>query len=1067
MSCLCWYEDSRSLFSLHFWMVALICAATSGRAAADMLEYNRDIRPILAEHCFACHGVDSAAREADLRLDLKDPAVDFGAIVPGDADASSLVERIEAQDADLLMPPPETKKKLSPAQISTLRKWIDEGAEYQAHWSYLPPTRPAPPQVDSETWAKNPIDHFVVARLAEVGLKPAPAADARTLCRRLHLDLTGLPPTPEAVAAFLAEYEADQDAAVVGLVDRLMASPAWGEHRARYWLDAARYADTHGMHFDNYREMWPYRDWTIRAFNNNQPFDEFTVDQLAGDLRANPTEEQLIATGFQRCNPTTNEGGTIEAENLANYASDHVQTFGWVFLGLTVNCAQCHDHKFDPISMRDYYSLAAFFRNTTAPGLDGNAKDGKGPVIELPAEADRPRWDVVKVEIAQSQRELAEIRERAEKNFDAWLATASSDSLGNTASSEGLVLHLPLNEGRSEQVADRSASASKVQLVGELVWQAEGKFGAAPTFKGAQGVGVEAAGDFEKQEPFSVGAWVKTGDPNQSASLVARMDVAAGHRGWDLWLANGTLSFHAIDNWPGKVFKVTTDKPVIVADKWQHIMMTCEGAAPENVKIYVDGKAVPHQTFHNTLTAESSIRSKAPFFVGQRNGGGQLQQASVQDLRIYNRSLAADEVEVLAKSPQLAEYLATPVAERSAASRAAALDGYLAVVDADYSSASAKLVVLEAELASMRKRGVISHIQQERTDSMPMAYVLMRGEYDQPGEQVQARTPAALHAMPEGAPGNRMGLAQWVVDPKNPLTSRVTVNRFWQELFGQGLVATAEDFGVSGELPSHPELLDWLAVEFVESGWDVQHMYRLMLTSATYRQAALATPEKLELDPANRLLSRGPRFRMDAEMVRDYALAASGLLSVRPFGPGTKPYQPDEIWSVVGVPGSNTRDYVQDKGENLYRRTLYHFWKRMAPAPNLEAFNAPTREVCAVRRERTNTPLQALVTLNDPQFVEAARRLAESALGAKLSPQEMAQFIAHRALCRPLSDDEVAIVLTSQQQYSAHYANNAKDAKALIEVGDTTADASHPPAELATWTMVASQLLNLDEVLSK
>ena len=1050
------------------WLCGLALLAPIPAVAEQAVTYNHDVRPILTEYCFACHGPDSGSREADLRLDLREDAVDYGAIAPGHPDESLLIERLVTDDPDLLMPPPETKKQLSPEQIETLRRWIAGGAEYQDHWAFIPPTRPTPPPVENANWPKNPIDQFVLARLASEGLEPAAEADAHVLCRRLYLDLTGLPPQPDAVAEFVRHYEADKDTAVKQFVDRLMATPEWGEHRARYWLDAARYADTHGIHFDNYREIWPYRDWTIRAFNRNQPFDQFTIEQLAGDLLPNPTEDQLVATGFQRCNPTTNEGGTIEAENLANYAADHVQTFSWVFLGLTVNCAQCHDHKFDPISLRDYYALSAYFRNTTAPAMDGNVKDGRGPTLTLPAEEDRPRWAAVNEQIAESRAQLAELRKRAQEEFDTWLASATSDALEEATSPERLVLYLPLNEGTNSQVADRSQQEDPVQPVGEITWEADGLLGPAPLFNGEQSVRVETAGDFEKHQPFSVSAWVKTRNPNQTASIVARMDVASDHRGWDIWLSNGTLSVHAIDHWPVKALKVTTDKVVIVADRWQHVLVTYDGTATtEGIKIYVDGKLATHQIANNTLSTDASIRAQTPFHIAQRSTGAKLRQTSVQEVRLYDRLLGAEEIMLLAKVPLLAQYVATPDAERANEDRAMALEAYLAVIDTGYRTTAAHLEELQAERAAMLQRGAITHIQRERPDSQPMTHILLRGEYDNLGEQVTASTPEALHPMPDGAPLNRLGLAQWVIDSKNPLTSRVTVNRFWQELFGQGLVATAEDFGVSGEMPTHPELLDWLAVEFVESGWDVQHMYRLMLTSATYRQAAVVTPKKLEVDPFNKLLSRGPRFRMDGEMVRDYALVASGLLSSKRFGPGAKPYQPDEIWSIVGLPGGNTRDYVQDTGENLYRRTIYSFWKRMAPPPNIEAFNAPSREVCTVRRERTNTPLQALVTLNDPQFVEAARRLAEQALSQHQAPAEIVQTMAQRVLCRQLADEELALVLASQQQYSDYYQNHADDAQALIKVGASAPATSHSPAELATWTMVATELLNLDETLSK
>ena len=1036
--------------------------------ADERVQYSRDVRPILTENCFACHGADDASREADLRLDLREAATDYGAIVPGEPESSTLIERVLTDDPDLVMPPHHTKKQLTKEQIAILQEWVAGGAEYEEHWAFAPPERPALPAVSESEWAKNAIDRFVLARLDAAGLRPAMEADARTLFRRLHLDITGLPPMPSDVEEFVDDYEANADAAIDRWIDRLMELPAWGEHRARYWLDAARYADTHGIHFDNYREMWPYRDWVIQAYNSNQRFDEFAVEQLAGDLLPEPTDEQLIATGFQRCNPTTNEGGTIAEENLANYAADRVQTFGWVFLGLTTNCAQCHDHKFDPLTMRDYYSLAAFFRNTKAPALDGNAKDGRGPILVVPSADDRPRWEALPAEIAQAKQKVEHHRKQAEIDFEEWLASATPESMGANASVEGLQIHLPLDEGEGRIVRNLASAGSNSEFDEATTWQADGPLGPAPVLGSGRTLDLGAAGDFEFDQAFSFGCWMKTPSPNQAASVLARMDVAQRHRGWDLYLAGGKLSVHLIDSWFDNAIKVTTQKQVVPGDTWLHVAVTYDGSAtPEGIKIYINGEFTPHKIDRKTLQSGATMRTSTPLRVGQRSSGSVLQDGSVQDVRLYDRQLESGDVEVMAKSPVLAQFLTMRPEERSDADRKAALASYLAVVDSEYRSLAAKRSALESEQATIRGRSPITHIQEEKPNSQAMAHILMRGAYDQPGEQVAADTPASLHPMPEGTPRNRLGLARWVVDQRNPLTARVTVNRFWQQVFGQGLVPTTEDFGVSGSLPSHPELLDWLAVEFVESDWNVKHLFKLMLTSATYRQSARTAPEKLEVDPANELLARGPRFRMDAEMVRDFALAASDSLSPRMFGPGTKPYQPDDIWNIVGLPGGDTRKYVQDKGENLYRRTIYNFWKRMAPPPNLEAFNAPSREVCTVRRERTNTPLQALVTLNDPQFVEAARRLAGIALQDTAKPEEIARHMALRVLGRPLADDEQGLLLGAQEHFRAYYVSNPSDAQALIDVGDSPTPDVDDPASLAAWTMVASQMLNLDETLNK
>lgn len=1036
--------------------------------AAEPLQYNRDIRPILAEHCFACHGLDSVSREADLRLDLRDAAIESGAIVPKDPSASELIARVMSDDEDAVMPPPESKKPLSAEHRALLQRWVAEGAQYEKHWSLISPVKPNVPNVSDALWAKNSIDHFVFNRLEREGLSPAPEANSRTLFRRLHLDITGLPPEPTDVDRFADDYATNADKAMSQWIDRLMESKTWGEHRGRYWLDAARYADTHGMHFDNYREMWPYRDWVIRSFNRNQAFDQFTIEQLAGDLLDNPTLEQRIATGFQRCNMTTNEGGTIEAENLAIYASDRVQTFGWVYLGLTTNCSQCHDHKFDPLTTKDYYSLAAFFRNTAQTGYDGNAKDGKGPVIRVPLEADKARWGVIDAEIAAVITAREGRRVTAKESFKSWLATTEADALRSRIPLNGRLVSLPLNKGSGNDVAViGNASDLAVKATGELDWSVAGRFGSAIQLKPGSTVNAGAAGDFARDQPFSHSEWIRTSKLDQYSSPVARLDEMNKHRGWDLFFGNGQLAVHIIQSWPDNTVKVTTNASVIKKDTWHHVAVTSDGSGkPEGIAIYVDGKKQPTVTNTNNLKPDADIRTETPLRIGQRSTASVF-DGSVQDFHLFDRLLTKDEIDSLRQMELLARTLETPSDQRTDAQTAELFDYYLTKHDAEFPQLAAAVESLQSERAAIDARSPVTHVQVERKDNPAIANILMRGQYDNIGEEVAAAPPAALHPFASDAPRNRLGLAQWVVDPANPLTARVTVNRFWQELFGQGIVATPEDFGIMGAPPSHPQLLDWLATDFVESGWDVKRFFKQILMSATYRQAAVTTGVKLRKDRDNALLSRGPRFRMDAEMVRDYALTVSGLRSKIMFGPGVRPYQPSNIWNMVGLPGGDTREYRQDSGEKLYRRSLYTFWKRMAPPPSLEAFGAPNREVCTVRRERTNTPLQALVTLNDPQFVEAARKLAERSIKAGKNERSIANAIAQRVLSRAFSDRELDVVLASHQGYAEHYASHLEDADALIKVGESAADNSLDPQAVAAWTMVCNQIMNLDEALNK
>lgn len=1050
-------------------LLATVAFVSTIVRADETLEYNRDVRPILADNCFACHGADSAARKADLRIDQREAAIDFGVLVPGNADESELIARIITDDPDLLMPPPETKKALTAEQKGILKRWVEAGAEYQPHWSLIAPQRPELPTVENTGWVKNPIDAFVLAELEEVRLAPAAEAEPRALFRRLHLDITGLPPRPEDVTTFVNDYQQQKDDALSNWIDRLMDLPAWGEHRARYWLDAARYGDTHGLHFDNYREMWPYRDWVIRAFNRNQPFDEFVVEQIAGDLLPDPTDDQLIATGFQRCNITTNEGGTIDEENLANYATDRVQTFGWVFLGTTTNCCQCHDHKFDPFTMRDFYSLAAFFRNTTQQAKDGNVKDGRGPVLVVPSAEDRPRWKALPEEIAQATTARDERKTAARPVFDEWLASAAPESLETDVPGEGLVAHVPLNEGNGNDVANTCDPSEPVKATGEVTWVPDGKLGPAPVMRLGGTFELGKLGDFEKDQAFSFGAWIRAARGDIFGSIIARMDEQKDFRGWDLGQQNHTLAVHIVDSWDESTLKVATKEPVLEPGEWQHVFVTYDGSGKgEGIQIFVNGKSISVKVERDTLKADASIRTETPLRIGQRSQGQVFDAGQIQDVRVYERTLNADEVRAITEIVPLRLMLATSAEEWTDEQRSTFYEYYLNSHDPEYPALAKAVADLEAEREAIESRSAVTHIQQEKMDSPAMAHILTRGEYDRPEEEVQANTPAALHPMAEGAPQNRLGLAQWIVDPANPLTARVTVNRFWQQLFGQGIVTTPEDFGVAGALPTHPELLDWLAIEFRETGWDVKRMFKLMLMSNTYRQSSVITPEKLEQDRENALLSRGPRFRMDAEMVRDYALTVSGLLSPKMYGRSVKPYQPEAIWSVVGLPGGNTREYVQDTGEDLYRRTVYNFWKRMAPPPNLEAFNAPSREFCTVRRERTNTPLQAMVTLNDPQFVEAARHLAQSALEAGVDDDaQTIGYIGQHVLCRDLNENERAILLADREEYVTYYESNPEDAKALLAVGDSPADEQLDPPTLAAWTMICNQVLNLDETLNK
>ncbi len=1042
-------------------LITLLSATTL--TTADEIQFNRDIRPILVETCFQCHGPDSATRAADLRLDIRDEAVNEGALVPGDAESSEVIARVFSEDEETLMPPQSSHKELTQEQKELLKRWVDEGAQYEPHWSFINPTRPQTPEVALKDWVRNPIDAFILEKLQEKGLKPADPADKRTLVRRVCLDLTGLPPEPELVEKFVSN---PSENAYEELVDELLSRPTWGEHRGRYWLDYARYADTHGIHFDNYREMWSYRDWVIDAFNQNMPYDKFTVEQLAGDLLEKPSMEQLIASGFNRCNITTNEGGIIDEEYAVLYTRDRTETYGQVFLGLTTGCAVCHDHKFDPLSQKEFYELSAFFNNTTQPVRDGNKPDTP-PIIVVPTDDDRERWGTIDTEIASAKSNVQKSFKAGTDNFKKLLEQGDfADRLAQDMNDQ-LLFHVPLNDRQliatAEDAIDFSGDKETVTqsftkgVITDRAWTTKGS---------SELPGFRDAGNFKHDQAFSYGCWVKV-NGQRGGAIFSRMANSPPHRGWDLWLEESRVASHIIQDWPSKALKVATKSP-LKSNEWTHVFVTYDGSRkPAGLKIYFDGVEQPLTTTANSLTETDSIQTDKPLRIGHRSGIGLTDEIAISDIRIYEGALTPERLRQMKFAGRF-NYLTSRTDGNIDEKDRKSLQGdWMELFDEDHRKLMQEQRDLEAVKEDIKTRGTIAHVMHEK-DSEAMAYILARGEYDKRNGEVHPKTPEILHTFSDDLPKNRLGLAKWTIMQENPLTARVAVNRFWQEIFGNGLVATSGDFGITGELPSHPHLLDWLAVEFRDSGWDIKKMYKLMVMSNAYRQSSLTTPEKLEIDPANRFLSRGPRFRMDGEMVRDTALAASGLLVNKMGGPSVKPYQPPNIWEVVGMAGSTTRNYQQDHGDNLYRRSVYTFWKRFAPPPSLEIFNAPNRENCTVRRERTNTPLQALVTLNDTQFVEAARHLAEE--GLKQSSGEFdvqLDFITDRLISRRFNEDEHQIAKESFEGLKAYYEANPTQAEELLAVGEYQSSPDLNKTDLAAWTMLTNELMNLDEVLCK
>ncbi|MBI4600805.1 MAG: DUF1553 domain-containing protein [Planctomycetes bacterium] len=1034
--------------------VALFLLAPPGAGpAAEPVRFNRDIRPILAESCFACHGPEPGSRKAGLRLDREEHAFlpaksGKPVLVRGSPDESPLVARILSADEGRRMPPPESRKTLTDSQKQAIVRWVREGARYEEPWAFVAPEPPPVPAGGHE----HPVDAFVAERLRSVGLSLSPEADRPALIRRASLDLTGLPPEPSEVEAFV---EDDRPDAWERVIDRLLSSPHYGEERARRWLDVARYADTQGLHHDDYREIWPYRDWVVKASNEGMPFDRFTTEQLAGDLLPEAGDPQLqdswlIATGYLRCNVSTAEGGVIPEEVAADVARDRIEAFGLGWLGLTVQCGQCHDHKFDPFTMRDFYQLAAIFRNGQDAPVEPAHRDHVEPTILVPAPADRARLEALRFEIAlRTERieaaEAAASADPAALQEKARAAVQAAEAAGPTFH---LLPDLLLDPGALPGLERRG----RVDVV-----EAAGADPAAIVVAGDGGLVLETeAGRFDGRGRFAILVRAKVPEEARGA-LLARMEPMRDFLGWDILLEDRRPAVHLVAKWPADAIKVIAKEP-LPPGRWFALEITYDGSGTAaGMQIWLDGRRLGTDAERGRLSGVAA--SAAPLRLGSRDGGEWLRNYAVAEVKIWEGEPAR------ARSLQLALRSALGEAGAGAASMRDLARAVLEATGASYREAVASLARARREEGEIAARSPRSRIMRERPGE-PVAHLLVRGRYDQPGEQVRGDVPHVLPRLPDGAPRNRLGLAKWLFRPDHPLTARVFANRAWQELMGTGIVATAWDFGAMGEGPSHPELLDWLAVQLRE-GWDVKGLFRLIMTSAAYRQSPRATRERLEADPANRLLSRGPRHRLDGEVLRDLALAASGLLVRDIGGPPVRPYQPPGVWEAVAMLDSNTRAYTEDVGPGLYRRSLYTFIKRSARHPSMDAFNAPSREVCTIRRERTNTPLQALVLMNDPQLVEAARRMAENALTAASDGDARLDHIAVRLISRPLHAEERRIAREVLRELLEHYEARPDDAKALVRTGASAPNAALAPDELAAWTLAASQLLCLDAVLNK
>jgi hypothetical protein len=1010
--------------------------------AAQPVEFNRDIRPILSDKCFTCHGPDAANRKTKLRFDIESGAMielreGKHAIVPGDPDKSEMYRRITSSDKTYRMPPAYMgRDKLSDHEIQLIQDWISQGAKWSPFWSLAAPKRPPLPTVQMAQWPRNPIDYFILSKLEREGLHPSPEADRRTLIRRVSLDLAGLPPTPQQVDAFLADNSPN---AYEKVVDRLLASPEYAEHMAYRWMEAARYGDTNGYQTDGPREMWRWRDWVIDAFRHNMPYDEFTVDQLAGDLLPNPTLDQRIATGFNRNHRTSGEGGIIPEEYRVEYVADRAQTTANVWMGLTMGCARCHDHKYDPIFQKDFYRLFAYFNRI--PNEKGFAYNygNEEPYIKAPLPDQQQKMNEFNQQIELLQKRYDLMQPALVKAQAKW----EHGLTGDWTVTKSLVFRSDSKISSPDVAADTSSA------------------GAAWKFDNKHFIEIQKdIANFGYLDPFTFSAWIKP--ESGTGGVFSQAEDYAEGTGHSLYVMDGKVRLHIVHRWTDLALRLETVNSIKLG-QWQHVAVTYDGKRKAaGVHIYIDGVEQQTKVLFDQLNEPFHVAAKTPFRIGA--AGGLRFQGSISDVRVYNSPLSNEEAAAISVPETLAE-----VAKIAPAQRTKSQQEKLALAFLD-TAAPEKIKAAQAELnASIDARtkfwDTVPTVMVMVDDPKARdTFLLKRGAYDNHGEKLEPGIPEILPQPKPEWPNNRLGLAKWIVDRGNPLTARVTVNRYWQSYFGFGIVKTVDDFGSQGEWPVHPELLDWLAVEFMDSGWNVKAMQKLIVTSATYRQESKVTPELLQKDPDNRLLARGPRYRLGPEEIRDQALAVSGLLVEKIGGPSVKPYQPPGLWQELSSGGG----YVQDKGDGLYRRSLYTYWKRTVTPPFMANFDSPNREVCTVYENRTNTPLQALDLMNDVAFLEASRKLAQRMMleGGATAEQRL-DYGYELLLARPPQPRERQILLGALASAEANYKKDPKAADEFLSYGESPRRAGLDVPELAAFAEVASLMMNMDATITK
>ena len=1035
------------------------------------LDYNQDVKPILSDKCFACHGPDKAKQKAGLRLDLAESAYaplteNKGkvAITPGSLKTSEFFHRIISEDADYMMPTKESHLSLSAKEKAILIKWIEDGAEYKPHWAFVKPEKADLPKVSESDWPTNPIDYFILAKLDQEKLKPSKQAEKEILLRRVSLDLTGLPPTPEETDAFLNDNAAE---AYEKQVDRLLASPHYDEKMAVDWLDLARFSDSHGYTVDRLRDMSPYRDWVIGAFNKNMRYDQFIHWQLAGDLMPRPSKEMIIATAFNRNHQQNMEGGIIEEEFQTEYVIDRTNTFGDAFLGISVGCAKCHDHKYDPISQKNYYELFSFFNNVKEAGQISWNDALPTPTLMLPTQQQEKTRQFINTKIAAQEKITEQLIQTPDADFDKWIGSGEYKKLSyGKLPSAGLQGHYTFDDLSLKNSANvRQSGAMKResgQEGGDPVFENKER-GKTLTLNGDIFLDLNETGVFRKSDPFSIGIWVYIPKELKEGVILHKSQAERlyNFRGYHLYLKNNKLELNMAHTAPSNAITKITTHPV-PRNKWIQLTITYDGSSKaKGFKLYSEGTEMAMETTMDQLTKDILFESNVEpgLQIGAWWRGLGFKGGKVDDILVYNRVLTPFEVKVLAEKETWKTITSKNSAQLAASDLEILKQYYFSAISRKMLSATAELKELRAAMTDSSKNIKELMVMQEMPQRKK-AHVLLRGNYDALGEEVFPDTPKSILTFPKNLPKNRYGLAQWLTDKNNPLTARVAVNRLWQNFFGTGLVKTTEDFGNQGEMPSHAKLLDWLAVTFRESGWDVKKLNKLIVMSATYRQDSHTNKESGEKDPENRWYAHGPANRMTAEMIRDNALMASGLINRKIGGKSVKPYQPEGLWSI------NSSNYKPDSGDAVYRRSLYVIVKRSVPNPTLSTFDATSRSFCVVRRQKTNTPLQALVTLNDPTFNEAVKVLGEQM--SKMTDEKKAIILTYRKLTgRKPAQKEIELLLSLQKNQQKKFREHPEKAVGWLAAGQYVVDENLDKSMIAANAVVASTILNSDATLTK